>query len=725
MSYEHGQVPSDGFLGSAVTSGYRFRPNLKDGQRLSGVVTISPVPGTPAAVSYRMLVDGIPQPSNTIDTRNWSDGTHVVAFQVMDPAGLTVHNGSRVVVFNNSGQPFTDLEGQAIVGDSWGGVPPNSLAWGRIDVLPQTPYPLDPQLDKHPVAQNDIDRQRLTTEKIWWVEGLNHAPTPLWQSMPMVMKNVDGDYFIKHFNPQGGGSGVTPENARPYVEQGPAYDGPRGVGTLSPYATMNPYLHRKLASGQYGWIAVEKSGRVVTVDITGEIRTVLGPRSVAGVPGTDCDEMTVTLADRLANGEKEYVGDANGQMLALPHDVWPCSSFPFEGIIADFANNQVTEIHFEEQRLMRRWPLPGVTSVWDSYECQQSTEINIIWFAVNPEGLWCQRHMTAAPGTNPHFSGGSDGTFIEHVPTLEKLADIPKAFWVRGFGHRVFVFTTDLGIYEYNALTGEVTERLARRLKDETYVFAAVDETGSIGPTNRIYWGSASQKNGGYGSSKTTLFWLDPYTWEQGSITKGKLHNWTVYGNWTALVDPLGHYAWGIAIHPSLPKFLAAGITSSGWFLWTGCLGELPAKDPAIPYDGTKQYRFGQMDKYLGLAPVFGYHGHGAIGYSCDQWRDLQTYAEAQPVMRAELDPLFHPDMSEADREAVCKQMFAQRTRKHFQDGVAIPVPGDPIPDPPPPPPPPEPDPLTISNVCVQGGVPPYTVTITDSAGTTVTLEIE
>ena len=136
--FEHGLVPVDGYHDSAATSGYRFRPNLKDGQRLSGVVTINPLPYAPAGVTYRLLVDGIPQRSSTIDTRNWSDGTHVIAFQVMDPTGLTVHNGSQVAVFNNMGIPFTDIEGQAIVGDIWHGTPPNSLAWGRVDVLP--PY---------------------------------------------------------------------------------------------------------------------------------------------------------------------------------------------------------------------------------------------------------------------------------------------------------------------------------------------------------------------------------------------------------------------------------------------------------------------------------------------------------------------------------------------------------------------------------------------------------
>lgn len=713
-----GTVPSDGYLSSTTGSGFRFRPNLPDGKRLSGVVTIPPPPYAPAAVTYRLLVDGVPQPSTTIDTTQWPDGTHVVAFQVMNAAGLAVHNGSQVVVINNSGVPFTSLEDQATVGDVWNGVTPNSLAWGRVNVLEPSAYPLDPQLEQHPNAATDADRRRLASERIWWVEGLSHQGTSLWQPMPIAMKNKEGDLFIKHWNPQGGGSGTTPANAKPYVEQAPAYDGPRGIGFLNPYASLNPYYERPLASGNYGWVAVEKSGRVITVDITGEIRTILGPRSVAGVPGTDCDEMTVPLMARIANGEKEIVGNINGQMLSLPHDIWPCSSFPFEGIIADTGNNQVTEIHFEQQRLMRRWPLAGVTSVCDSVECQQNTSINIIWFAVNPEGLWCQRHIVSTPGTRGGLAGGPDGSFIGHVTTLEKLADIPNAFWVRCLGTRVFVFTTDLGIYEYDAATGMLTERLARRLKPETYVFAAIDYTGSIGPVGRIYWGSASQANGGYGSSKTTIFWLDPNTWEQGLIDKSQIINKVVYGSWTSGTDPNGHYVWGIAIHPIMPKFMTCGISSSSWFLWTGCLGETIAADPAIPYDGTLQFRNGKLDDYLGLSSIFGYNGHGQLGYSCDKWRGYKTFADARDAMLADLNPLFPESVPLTDREAVAKQLFMQRTRKHYQDDVPIPDP-DPEPDPDP-----QPEPLTLDSISISGGTPPYTVTIEDSVGNSIELEV-
>lgn len=714
MSFTHGVLPDDGFKGSQLTSsGYRFRPAFRHGQRLSGTVALPLPGGRPTGVTYRFLVDG-QVVGNSIDTTLWPDGTHVIACQVMEnPSGAVVHNGSIVVVFNNSGTPYQGKLGQAVIAEIWGGASHNSLAWGRVDVSDPVPYPLDPQLDKHPIATNETDRNRLAWNKIWWVEGLNHAPTRLYKTLPILMKNKHGDYFIKNFNPMGGGAGITPANAKPFVEQAPAYDGPRGVGFINPYASINPYFYDKLASGNFGWVGVDKSGRVFTVDITGEVRTLLGPRSVAGVVGTDCDEHSVNLDARLANGEKEYIGNMNGKRLVLSHDIWPCSSFPFEGIIADTGNNCVTEIHFKEQRLMRRWPLAGVTSVCDSFELQQDRDLNIIWVAVNPEGLWCQRHTTAPEGTNTHpITGGSHGTFTGHVPTLEKLVDIPNAFWVRCFGERIFVLTKTSAIYEYNVRTKELVQRFAPIAPVEPFVFMSIDTTGSIGPIGRIYFGRTG------GNDRTTMRWLDTTNWTNGKLDATHLANKVIHGSFTALTDPMGHYMWGMAIHPTLPKFLVCGITSSSWFMWTGCLGAALKLDAAIPYDGTADFHFGRLDKWLGLATIFGFSGHGNIGYSCDMFRDYETYAEARTYVRSVLDPLFPASMAESAREAVAKQMFAQRTRKHYQDGIPVVVP-DPEPEPEPEPEP-QPEPLVLNSVSISGGTPPYVVSVMDSKGQNV-----
>jgi hypothetical protein len=230
--------------------------------------------------------------------------------------------------------------------------------------------------------------------------------------------------------------------------------------------------------------------------------------------------------------------------------------------------------------------------------------------------------------------------------------------------------TLDFGIYEYVQETGEVIERFPRQPKADTYVFMSVDENGSIGPRGRLYVGSArgaGTSGAGIPTSKTGIVGIDTADWSYSWLNRNRVFNRVIYGNWTALSDPLGHYMWGMAIHSTLPKFLAYGITSSSPFLWTGCLGSLPTNDPPISNAGVDEFREGKRNHRLGLSSIFGFNYSGDIGFSADEWRGYATWSEGREAVRARLDPLFHPNVSEAEREAVAKEMFAQRTRKHYQ----------------------------------------------------------
>lgn len=660
-AYSPGVVPPDGFLGSTLTAKYKLEPKLTYGQRLSGTVTVEakglPKP-TEGTITWRLLVDGVPQPTNTIDTTQWPKGTHVVSVQALDTGGLSTRNGSVVVVFNNTSTPYEDKAGQALIGGGPHGSTPISLAWGRIDVLDSKPFPLDPELDKTPPAANDTDRNRLVNEKIWWVQGMQHAPSPLFQPLPILVKNRQGDYFIRQYNPESRlGSPTKSLYSQPSVDASPAYDGPRGICFLSPYTTLNADRHHVLASGQTGWLGVDISGRVVQVDITGEVKTLLGPRSVAGVVGTDPYDTKFTLAQRIAAGEKERVGVDNGRPLNGSQDIWVCDSFPFEGVIADTLNNRVVEFHFAEHgsdvfKLMRSWTVPGVISVWGSYDLQQ--QLRIAWVAAAPDGLWQQVIEVDANG-KPTGHGA-----------VSRVADIPKAAWVRCYGLRVFVITTQLAIYEYDPVQKTVTERFPKGSYNPAhpdyvmpFVFANIDEFGSIGPKGRLYWS--------HPLSKITVNWLDIDTFQHGKLSSAKLLNKQVYGNWVAGSDPFGHYLWGFAPHASLPQFVTCGICSSSWYLWTGCLGQVPVVDPKIPYLGTDQWRLGKFDREIPPSMLFGRNAFGFLGYSADEFRDYKTWSEARQPIMDYLAPVLGSAYTDAEREAVAKQFFMQRTRRRFQ----------------------------------------------------------
>jgi hypothetical protein len=258
--------------------------------------------------------------------------------------------------------------------------------------------------------------------------------------------------------------------------------------------------------------------------------------------------------------------------------------------------------------------------------------------------------------TNP------DGTPKEHgVPTL--VAELPNAFWVRGHGKRVYVMTLDNAIYEYVVATGEMILRKEAAGGSSRFCFMAVDEFGSIGPVGRIYWSDVA-------ALKTIVFALDPDTWEASSFSRWSQINGSRWGyrlgSETANVEPLGHYIWGFSPHATRPAVLACGITSSSWFLWQGCLGKLPTTDALYDRENVYECQFGTNDRWLAPSAVWGFHGHGGIGYSADEFRDFRSWEEARETVMERLEPFFVSSVTETVRENVGRYLFMQRTRPIF-----------------------------------------------------------
>lgn len=611
-------------------------PNVTYGQRISGTYTFTPKlladhrDDKTTPIEYRLLIDGQPQPSTTIDTTQFADGTYVAAMQVTNIPNV-VHF-SRVVAINNSGVPLTDLSDQAVTVKPFNPQQSNSsLAWGRVDVLPNESYPLGHNPAAHPFDGTDAERERMTYEPIWWVEGLSHGPTTLWSTIPIPAKNRAGDVFVAHFQPQASGWSQYSEEK---TNAAPQYDGPRNVGWVSPYSTLVAD-DKVLASGYTGWIGVDITGRVMEIDITGEVRTIFGPRSVAGVIGTDPDLIDVTLADRIALGEKEFVGDAS-DTLDLPQDIYQIDDR--FAIIADTQNDRVAVLDRETQSIVASYDLPGVTSVWASDEPSKQ------FYAASPTGL------------HALVTGDSE---------LTQIVVIPRAHTVRGNGERVFVIDLSKGIHEFNETTGEVITRVEPQINpngtpyDANFVFGAFDYNGTIGRTGLFYTGNIF--------NKTSIDWYDTNTWEHGSLSRADLQNYQPNGANVASSDPLGHYMWGFAVHGELNKFVTAGISSSSWFMWTAHLrDDLIQLEPTVSFATVEEYRYGVKDDHLPLSLIYGASGYGGIGYSADKYKAFASWEEARVTVMSDIGQFLPGDMDAAAAEELGEYLFLQRSRKHF-----------------------------------------------------------
>jgi hypothetical protein len=85
-----------------------------------------------------------------------------------------------------------------------------------------------------------------------------------------------------------------------------------------------------------------------------------------------------------------------------------------------------------------------------------------------------------------------------------------------------------------------------------------------------------------------------------------------------------------------------------------------------------KEWKEGYVDKWLAPAAVWGVHGHGAIGYSCDQFRQYNSFSEAkQPILEV-LEPFFNAHVSQEMRLHIAERLYMQRTRNRFPEGEPI-----------------------------------------------------
>lgn len=678
-----GVTPTDGYINGTsapidVASTHYVILSVQSGQRLSGVVTISHKStdkfgrtGRDVGVPLRLLVDGVPQTGFeadtmwTLDTTKFPDGTHVLGVQVQD-ASYNLANSSTIVVVNNSTTALTSTQQQAVVG---GREPPassnmtNSLAWGRIDVRPSQAYPLGHPRTTHPLPMTDADRTRLANDNIWWVEGLTHQGTGLYTLYPLLVKNEQGDYFIRQWNPLCHSSSLV---SLPCVAASPQFDGPRGVAMLSPYASL--VAGRKvLASGYKGWLGVDISGRLMDVDISGEVTTIFGPRSVAGVVQSDPYRTTLTLNQRIAAGEKEFVG--TGERLVMPQDLWPVDDDLIA--VADTGANRVSHVSRSQKKIMTSYSCTGVSSVWIG--------LGEEWFAC---------------------TGGLYKLTVESAVLQSSIAD---AFWIRGDEERgkIYILTKKMSLYEFDPATGMSTLRVQGGSTVFNFVFMDVDVRGNIGPKGRIYFSMVNSF-----ASNTGINYVTPGVWTQASWQLKVQNAGNRYTSMQASNDIFGHYLWGFSIHPEEAVWVSVGIANTSWKIGTGHVGQLPELDPALTpavwLDGKALAWQGIQDKSLGLGSIFGMLGHGGLGYSVDEFR-RSSIAD----IRTAIDPFLPADIADSSRTNLASFLWAQRSRPHFTTAIPPPPPQ------PPPPPPPPPAPtvcITLSGAVTGTGCIPVVI---------------
>ena len=634
-SFTYGTVPPDGYFEGGTSAGTSNTtalavPQLEEGSRLSGTVTITPASSTPYAIPagslVRLLIDGVPAgPFVAVETASWAidttkiaDGTHVFGVQFSTTPAAGAENGSRIYVVNNSSAPFTSPIGQAVIGAEFAEHSSRSLAWGRCNVLPPVSVPIPHSRADFPLP-TPADASRLETGNLWWAQGLQHQPTQLYDTWPGLWKNRSGDCFFASVNPQSTDASAT---AAPAVQAWPAFDGPRGVCSLSPYATAVP-------GGLRDFVAVDLAGRIVDMGIDGSVTTWFGPRSVSGKMQSHPYHTDLGLAYRVAAGEKEYVGI--GPFLSTPQDIVIETDDGDVVMVADIGTNEAVYLSRSQAKIIRTVSLPGITSVWCDATGQD--------WAVTPTGL---------------YKINEDGT-------TALFAAIPNAFWVRGDDTRglIYVLDTSVGLWSVDRNTGTATLRNTPGFA-HSYVFMAVDADGTIGTQGNIYYAASASYN-----DNTYFSVIKPGEWIERGWFPQIYNRGNLYASRQATHDVFGHYLWGIAIHAVEAIWISVGFSQTSWKIGMAMLGSLPTLDadidPTVFNRGAQLVGMVDRDRTIGLAELFGQEGAGGLGVTVDAFAGM-TLAQAQ----AYLAPLLPASMAASDVTAVASYLWAQRSRPPF-----------------------------------------------------------
>lgn len=615
--------------------------NDPQGQRLRGNATPSfritnryQLNQAPPEGNWYYTVDG-GNVGTTIDTNLIADGPHLIGVQLIedDPE---VEPYSQIFVVNNSGvalhhtrqvwnDPFKNYSLTAVV----------------ADIADPVSVPLRWWHDQERKPVTLEDQQKLFNRK-WVDEGLTHShPCAYAQGIPTLFKNSDGDWFVGSYKPRDNNDS---SRAVDYVEKCPAHDGPRGVCDLNPYSTL-VHGHKILASGNMGWIGVCIDGRLFDLDITGEMTTFFGPKSV----GVQTDpRVDMSLAMRHATGEKEFVGSSPTDFLKEPTDIWPDPVDEDLVWIADKGNDRIAVVSREQGKIIQTYPLPGVTSLWVCHDMRAS---GVRICAVSPQS----------------------GVTMFYVDSREPaVTAIPNAFWIRGkqsdtnsANSRTYVMTQTGAFYELNPNTGQSRQTITPQSGLQTFAFFDVDTTGTIGKKGDIYFSWVNSPNSNTGIGIVSPNHDGP--WPEPSI--GRLH--ARHGQISPHIDWYGHYMWGFVTHHHLSCFLSVGTAESTWMIHRAYTD----RDVPNPIDGpdnidtNPRYRRGHnlflngiKNEVAPLQYMFGREGGGQAGYGYDLF-SYRTIEEAADYM----EPFRHPKITDEDWGDLVYFLWSVSLKAHFR----------------------------------------------------------
>lgn len=534
-----------------------------------------------------------------------------------------VATNGQTFAINNSGSPVKSL--RQPVHDTTRRSHINSIT---VDVQPRFAQPLRYyDSDKPTTPEESLSM----TGKRWAAEGLTvSAPTGYDMAANYLFKNMEGDWIA---HPLIVRWDVSPTNSKPWFDQAPAFDGPRGICDANPYSTI---VHLQNAPAE--WMYLGKDGRIALLSDAGEMTTIYGPRSVEGEVQTH-PLVGLDLDARVFAGEKEVIGDPADQ-LQMPTDGWLDPTDADRFWVADDLGGEIVKLSISQKAIVKRYALPNVRSVWI---CHQMRDSGVDVYATTPEGL----HTFYRDARPPSF-----------LP-------ISGASWVRGkqsdsnpANSRLYVMTDRGAFWEIDPNTNAFRQTVLPQVGKQLWSFFDTDPNGLIGQRGKIYcsWGNSPGSNTGVNMVQPN------HAGQWGAVERARFN---VSPDQGSQVEVHGHYVWGFSISGCCSSFLSWGCAENGPILKRAYLDRDLA---GVSYEW--QHPFFHRGKSLwlngkgnvpGISIVFASQGSGALGYSFD----LFAYQDRDTVA-ALLEPFRHTVYDDAEWDDIIDYVRFAAPKDHF-----------------------------------------------------------
>lgn len=547
-------------------------------------LTVPQVPAT-GSLQMELVIDGYPTNnyfsgppcSQNVDTTKLTDGTHSLAWQILDSTGATYPTDqlraySVTFVVMNSG-PLNGAQQIATTSDFRHG----AVVLDGTDFVNYPGTPVHSAIIPYPYKYIPPNPNQPRNTNNWFVSDLNETRNMTYSGDPQFYQTKKGGVVMRHFAPSFGLSSSQAWKLGIKFHQN--FDGGRGDNRVSPYSSII-----ELADGS-GWAGVELNGRMWMIDHTGAVDTCAGPQPKRDVLQYDYRDISITPAQLAA--KTNFIGTGDTRMADVT-DLTEDKKNPYIFYLADSLDHRILKVNLQVnpptfENYAGVYGQPGNTD-GPAQTAKFNRPFSLITGSdgtlyisdfgngairmVSPDGVTVS---TLVGGSQPSMAyvaaNKASFTQLGTVSFAQAIIAYPQGLRMDSQERLVLIenATQSVRIIDRTNQTVKTIAVASGSNATESWTWLDVDTDGTIGPQDDILVvipvGGFKPINGPGSSDLWTVWRIS----EDGSYVGAMHWNGLQNGGFAPLVEQaVNHYPWAIAISRYEGRFITAGYSSDG-----------------------------------------------------------------------------------------------------------------------------------------------------------------